>query len=92
MTAHSDEERMLLALLVNFETHRLPRALDIKEKVDKGKSLSDWEIDYLHEAIEEAHRAKALMDRHPEFQALYAHAVRLYDEITIQALKNEQRS
>ena len=41
--------------------------------------------------IDGAKHAKALMDRHPDLQALYARAVSLYDEITAQALKNEQR-
>ena len=92
VAAHSKEERMLAALLITFEKHRLPRALKIKEQVDKGDLLSAWEIAFLQEAIDEASRSKALVDRHREFQALYAHAVRLYDEITVQALKNEQRA
>jgi hypothetical protein len=91
VTGHSDEERVLTAFLINFERHKLPRALNIKEKVEKGESLSDWEIAFLREAIEEANRVKVLVDRYPELQALYAHAVRLYDEITLQALKTEQR-
>lgn len=91
MTAHTDEERVLRALLVTFEKHKLPRALNIKEKVDKGGLLSDWEVEFLQELIDEATRAKPLVDRHPELQPLYARAVRLYDEITVQALKNEQQ-
>ena len=91
MTARSDEERVLRALLVTFERYKLPRALSIKEKVDQGELLGDWEVAFLEEAIDEASRAKPLVDRHPDFQAVYAHAVRLYDEITVQALKNEQR-
>jgi len=89
--AYSDEEMVLRALLVTFEKHKLPRALSIKEKVDKGGLLSDGEVEFLEEVIDEANRAKPLMDRHPELQALYAHTVRLYDEITVQALTNEQR-
>jgi hypothetical protein len=92
MTARFEEERVLAALLITFERHRLPRALKIKAQVDKGSVLSDWEIAFLQQAIDEAQRAKALVDRHPELQALYAHAVCLYDEITVQALKNEQRA
>lgn len=91
MIAYSDEEMVLRALLVTFEKHKLPRALSIKEKVDKGGLLSDGEVEFLEEVIDEANRAKPLMDRHPELQALYAHTVRLYDEITVQALTNEQR-
>ena len=92
MTALFDEERVLTALLINFEKHRLPRALNMKEKVDKGSLLTDWDVAFLQQAIAEANRAKISVDRHPEFQAVYAHAVRLYDEITVQALKNEQLS
>lgn len=92
MTTHSDDERALRALLVTFEKHALPRALDIKEKVDQGELLNDWDVAFLQEAIDAAKRAKPLVDRHPELQALYAHTVRLYDEITVQALTNEQRA
>jgi hypothetical protein len=92
VAAHVDEERVLRALLINFEKHRLPRVLDIKEKVDRGEVLNDWEVAFLEGAITEAMRAKASVDRHPKFQAVYARAVRLYDEVTVQALKNEQRS
>jgi hypothetical protein len=91
VTSHAKEETVLRALLINFEKHRLPRVLDIKEKVDKGELLNDWEVAFLENAIDEAMRARASVDRHPEFQAVYAHAARLYDEITVQALKNEQR-
>jgi len=51
VTTHSDEERVLRALLVTFERYKLPRALHIKEKVDKGELLSDWDVAFLQEAI-----------------------------------------
>ena len=91
MAAQSDEERVLTALLINFEKHRLPRVLDIKEKIERGELLSDWQVSFLEKAIDEATGARASVDRHPGFQAVYAHAARLYDEITVQALRNEQR-
>lgn len=90
MTENFDEEKLLRVLLIEFQKHTLPHALSIKEEVDKGGRLSDWDIAFLEEVIDEAKRAKALMDRHPDLQALYARAVSLYDEITAQALKNEQ--
>ena len=91
MAPTSDEERVLRALLINFEKHRLPRVLYLKEKVDNGELLSDWEVAFLEKAIDEATGARASVDRHPGFQAVYAHAARRYDEITVQALRNEQR-
>jgi hypothetical protein len=34
-------------------------------------------------------QSKRLVDRHPEYQALYARSVRLYKEIAARALENE---
>jgi hypothetical protein len=89
---HTDEEGILAVLLKNFEEHRLPRALDIKKKVDEGEALDEWDIEFLEEVLEEANRAKPMVDRHPELQALYARAMHLYDEITAKGLENERRS
>lgn len=87
-----DEDRTLTAFVVTFGRHRLPHALDIKEEMDDGALLSDWDIAFLQQAIGEASRARALADRHPELQAFYARAVHLYDQIAVQALKNELQS
>jgi hypothetical protein len=65
VTTCADEERVLRALLVTFEKHKLPRALGIKEKVDKGALLNDWEVAFLQEAIDEATRA----NNNPQFAA-----------------------
>ena len=58
MTPRSDEEKVLRALLVTFARDKLPHALGIKEKVDKGEVLGDWELAFLEGAIDEARRAK----------------------------------
>ena len=47
MTPRSDEEKVLRALLVTFARYKLPHALGIKEKVDKGEVLGDWELAFL---------------------------------------------
>lgn len=84
------EEGVVEALIERFQAWRLPRALDIKEKVDRGETLDDFDIDFLQEVIKDAEEIKPYVDRRPDYQTLYTHAVGLYGEITKKGLENEQ--
>jgi hypothetical protein len=80
------------ALLTRFTTQRLPRTLALKEKVERGERLDEGDIAFLHEVFETAGQIKSLVDRHPEYQEIYAQAAQLYKEITEKALDNEIRN
>ena len=92
MTEPSKDLGIIAVLCERFATQRLPRALALKEKVDKGELLSDWDAEYLENILEDDEHAKPFVDEHPELQTLYAQAAALYEEITDRALENEQRS
>ncbi len=91
--AESEKDAGVFAVLMaRFEKQRLPRALALREKVEKGEPLDEWDTTYLEEIMEDAREVKTLIDKHPEYQDLYARAVRLYKEITDKALENAKNA
>lgn len=84
------EQGVVEALIKRFEEWRLPRALDIKAKVDRGDKLDDFDIEFLERVLRDAEEIKPYVDRRPDYQALYTRAIGLYGEITKKGLENEQ--
>lgn len=82
----------ILALMERFNHIRLPRAIDIRTKLENGGLLDGFDIEFLHEVFEDATAAHALFSRHPEIQDIAAHMISLYHHITELALANEQRN
>ena len=86
----SKDDGVIAVLIERFNKERLPRVLRLKERVDSGEKLSDMDINFLQEVFKDANHVLPLGDRRPEYQDLMAKVIRLYHEITEQALKNEQ--
>ena len=90
MSESSSDEGLIEVLIERFEKERLPRALDLKEKVDRGETLNDYDIAFLEEVFADAGKLKPLLDRHDDYHKLVVQAISLYSEITEKALRNEE--
>ena len=91
MSQVSAQDGVIVAVIERFEKFRLPRALDIKAKVERGECLDESDIDHLKLVMADAEDVKRIVDQRPDLQPLYTRVISLYQEITQKALENEQR-
>ena len=91
MTESSKDAALIQVLVERLEKIRLPVALELQEKVDRGEVLNDLDIEFLEEVIGDVGKIKPLLDRHPEWQDLTARMASLYSDITTKALENEAK-
>ncbi|MFC5577529.1 hypothetical protein ACFPOA_05790 [Lysobacter niabensis] len=85
-----DDAATIQALLDRLLNFRLPRALAIKKRIDGGERLTDSDIAFLKNALEDAQNGQKFVARNPEFHALGAQIVQLYDDIIRRATENEK--
>ena len=92
MTKSTMDAGLISVLLDRLEKQRLPKILALKDKVDGGGLLGDYDIEFLEQVFTDAGKISALIDRHPEYKELAARILGLYNEITSKALENEKHS
>ncbi len=92
MNESADELGVIYALIERFEKQRLPRLLELKERVDKGEVFTESDIQFMRQVTLDAQRSKRLIDRHPEWQDFCAEVIHFYEEIAEKALENEKKS
>lgn len=90
MADESKDAGLLQVLVARLEQQRLPIALDLKKKVDRGEKLNDFDIQFLEEVFSDAQHVGGLIERNPEWHELATRMIGLYKEITDKALENEK--
>ncbi len=89
MNIQNEETGIIQVVLERFEKQRLPRMIEIKQQLDQGKTLSEFDIEYLSEAIHDARVLLPYLNRHPEYETLVSSVIHYYKLITDEALANE---
>ncbi len=89
MNESTQDLGVIEVLLQGFNTLRLPRALEMKVRVDQGRTLEEYDMQYLEEVVATVRNAQPLIKRHPEYHDLVGRILGLYNEIAAKALANE---
>lgn len=91
MTQSSLDQGVIQVLLDRFNQQRLPRAMEMKEKVGRGEKLEEFDVSYLAGVLEDIQQIRPLLERHPEYEALVLKGLALYKEIVDKATENEAK-
>ena len=88
--AFEDDKGTIAVLMKRLNEQRLPRALELRDRVNRGDVLTELDIKFLSDVFEDTNRIKPLVERNPEYHEIVGRMVALYKEITDKALANEQ--
>jgi len=91
MTDKSHDPGVIQALVDRLNSQRLPRALDLKKKVDAGATLDEYDMKFLEDVFHDTETIKPIINRHPEYQKLVTSVIQLYKEIVDKAMENEKK-
>ena len=90
MAEVSKEMGVITALAQRMTEERLPKALALKERVDKGGVLNELDLNFLEQVVEDANKILPLMRSNPKVLDIAGRMLELYKEITTRALQNEE--
>jgi hypothetical protein len=89
---HSERETGTVRVLFERLVHeRLPRALEIMERLESGECLSDIDLEFMERVFSDANENKGHWATFPEYTDVLCNIVDLYHKITAKALENEQK-
>lgn len=92
MSNPTQDAGVIQTLFDRLNTQRLPMALAMKERVDQGETLNEYDIAKLEEVFADAQAIQPMVDRHPEYQDLVGRILHLYKAILDKAMENEKKA
>ena len=90
MAQASKELGVMAVLAKRMVEERLPKALALKERVDRGETLNGLDLNFLEQVVTDANAVIPMMKDDPRVAQISARMLQLYKEITTKALENEQ--
>jgi hypothetical protein len=91
MSMQIDDTGIIQVILERFEKQRLPRMIEIKQRLDDGNTINEFELEYLSEAVHDARALLPFLERNPEYEPLLSRVFHYYKIITDEALGNEKK-
>jgi hypothetical protein len=92
MSNDTDDAGVIETILQRLNTFRLPRLVELKERVDRGETISEHDHQFLERVLNDARSIKGLVKRQPAVQPLVAKLTTLYAEIVAKSLENEAKN
>jgi hypothetical protein len=86
----SKELGVIAVLAKRMVEERLPKALELKERVDGGATLNGLDLNFLEQVVKDATEIMPKVKDDPRAMQVAARMLQLYKEITAKALENEQ--
>ena len=90
MAQASKELGVKAVLAKRMVEERLPKALALKERIDRGELLNGLDLNFLEQVVKDANEAIPMVKDDPRVMEVAARMLQLYKEITSKALENEQ--
>lgn len=90
MSESSKDIGVLTVLAQRLVEQRLPKALAMKQKVDQGEVLSDHDVTFLEEVLNDARMIAPIVKQNPQYHDIAGRMMQLYKEITEKALANQK--
>lgn len=91
MSDKTEDTGVIEAILQRLNDFRLPRLLELKERVDGGETLTEYDLEFLEHVLEDGRSVEGIIKRRPEVQPLAAKVIALYHAIVAQGLANETK-
>jgi len=92
MDQKEKDKGLIMVLLERFNKQRLPRALALKEKVDSGELLDDYDHKYIKELQKDSSEVMLIIERNPEYKDLAANIINLYKQIIEKDIENQKQA
>jgi hypothetical protein len=90
MSEVSKDAGVIAVLAKRMVEERLPKAVAMKERVDKGGLLNDLDLAFLEQIVNDAGQLRPLMEKDPRVKEIAGQMLQLYRGITEKALENEK--